>query len=105
MMRAVDIMHPEDRKALQMLREIPYIDSLCRSIMEIGYERLYRGENLAAMVKASSQSVPRVFHLMKATCQRIGLPMPDVYIYNDSVMNCYYMYIRRFPTSLERKAV
>lgn len=89
MMRAVDIMHPEDRKALQMLHEIPYIDSLCRSIMEIGYERLYRGENLATMVKASSQSVPRVFHLMKATCQRIGLPMPDVYIYNDPVMNAY----------------
>ena len=89
MMRAVDIMHPEDRKALQMLHEIPYIDSLCRSIMEIGYERLYRGENLATMVKASSQSVPRVFHLMKATCQRIGLPMSDVYIYNDPVMNAY----------------
>ena len=28
MMRAVDIMHPEDRKALQMLRVIPYRDAL-----------------------------------------------------------------------------
>lgn len=61
MMRAVDIMHPEDRKALQMLREIPYIDSFCRSIMEIGYERLYCGENLVTIVKVSSQSVLRIF--------------------------------------------
>lgn len=89
MMRAVDIIHLEDRKALQMLREIPYIDSLCRSIMEIEYERLYCGENLVTMVKVSSQSVLRIFLLMKATCQRIGLPMPDVYIYNVPVMNAY----------------
>ena len=88
-MKADDIMHPEDRKALQMLHKIPYIDSVCRSIIETEYEGLCRGENLATMLKASSQSVPRVFHLMKATCQRIGLPMPEVYIYNDPVMNAY----------------
>ena len=89
MISSIDIMHPDDRKALQMLHEIPFIDSLCRSIMEIGYERLYRGENLATMVKVSSHSMPRIFHLMKATCHRIGLFMPDVYIYNDPVMNAY----------------
>lgn len=40
MITAIDIMHPEDRKALQMLQAIPCIDTICRKLMSIGYPGL-----------------------------------------------------------------
>ena len=89
MMTALDIMHPEDKKALLMLQKIPFIDGVCRSLLKVGYERLFRGENLAMMIKTSSQCLPRVYNLMKQTTEKIGLAMPEVYVYNDPVMNAF----------------
>ena len=89
MINAKDIMHPNDLKAMQILKEIPCVDSVCRKIMEYGYERIFRGENLATMVKATAQCLPRVFILMKKTAERIGINTPEVYVYNDPVMNAY----------------
>ena len=87
MMKAIDIMHPEDMKALQMLQSIPFIDKVCHKVMAVGYERIYKGENLANMVKATEHCMPRVFSLMAKTAKTIGMDAPDVYVYNDPVMN------------------
>ena len=80
-------MHPEDMKALQMLQSIPCIDKACRKLMEVGYERMFKGENLANMVKATENCMPRVFSLMAKTAKTIGIEVPDVYVYNDPFMN------------------
>lgn len=82
-------MHPEDMKALQMLQSIPCIDKACRKLMEVGYERMFKGENLANMVKATENCMPRVFSLMAKTAKTIGIEVPDVYVYNDPFMNAY----------------
>ena len=88
-MSAKDIMHPNDLKAIQVLQKIPCIDSLCRKIMEYGYERIFRGENLGTMVKASERCLARVYTLMKRAASRIGIDIPEVYVYNDPVMNAF----------------
>ena len=88
-MTAKDIMHPNDLKAIQVLQKIPCIDSVCRKIMEYGYERIFRGENLGTMVKASERCLPRVYTLMRRTASRIGIDVPEVYVYNDPVMNAF----------------
>lgn len=36
MIKSADIMHPEDMKALQMLQSIPFIDTVCRKVMQVG---------------------------------------------------------------------
>ena len=91
MMKAIDIMHPEDMKALQMLQSIPFVDKVCRKVMEVGYERIYKGENLANMIKATEHCMPRIFLLMAKTAKTIGMDAPDVYVYNDPIMNaCTY---------------
>lgn len=89
MIKAVDIMHPEDRKALQMLQAIPCIDTICRKLMNIGYERMFKGENLANMVRCSDSCMPRVFELMTTVADKIGISVPEVYVYNDPVMNAF----------------
>ena len=45
-MQAKDIMHPEDAKALQMLKKLKGFDDLIRLMMENGYEKVFRGEIL-----------------------------------------------------------
>ena len=89
MMKATDIMHPEDMKAFQMLQSIPFIDKVCRKVMEVGYERIFKSENLANMVKATEHCMPHVFSLMAKTAKAIGINTQDVYVYNDPVMNAW----------------
>lgn len=64
MITSIDIMHPEDRKALQILMAIACIDTICRKLMNIGYERIFRGENLSNMVRCSENCMPKFFELM-----------------------------------------
>ncbi|MCS2760382.1 hypothetical protein NXV13_02160 [Bacteroides ovatus] len=45
-MKATDIMHPEDAKAIQMIKSVPGCEQLIRVFMKLGYEAQYRGENL-----------------------------------------------------------
>lgn len=70
MITAIEIMHPEDRKALQMLQAIPCIDTICRKLMNIGYERIFRGENLSNMVRCSENCMPKVFELIQLLRQK-----------------------------------
>ena len=64
-MKASDIMHPEDAKALQMLRKIKGFDAFIRASMEYGYEQVFRGENLGMMVKVNAQNYPSLYAAFK----------------------------------------
>lgn len=88
MITAKDIMHPEDEKAIAALKKVPYIDEMCRSTMEIAYERIYRGENLGMMVKVDND-IPELCADIKSVANSIGIKTPELYIYNDPVMNAY----------------
>ena len=52
-MKATDIMHPEDAKAIQMIKSVPGYEKLVRLFMKLGYEMQYRGENLANMIRVT----------------------------------------------------
>ena len=39
--------HPEDEKAMNAMKAVPGFDRLVKKFMEIGYEALVNGENLA----------------------------------------------------------
>ena len=88
-MKASDIMHPEDAKALQMLRKIKGFDELIRALMEYGYEQVFRGENMGFMVKVNSRNFPELYQAFKGVVKRVGIREPELYIYNDPVMNAY----------------
>ena len=88
-MTAKDIRHPNDLKTIQVLKSIPYCDTICRKIMEYGYERVFHGENLGTMVKASDKCLIRVYKLMQKTARCVGIAVPEAYVYNDPVMNAF----------------
>ena len=88
-MEVRDIMHPEDAKALQMLKKLKGFDDLIRWMMENGYEKTFRGENLGFMLKVSERNFPEINLLFKSVVQQVGINMPELYIYNDPEMNAY----------------
>ena len=39
-MKATDIMHPEDAKAIQMIKSVPGYEKLVRLFMKLGYPKI-----------------------------------------------------------------
>lgn len=88
-MKAQDIMHPEDAKAIQLLKGMPGFERLCRLLMKAGYESQYRGENLANMLQVDAGTFPDIYALFKEVVNKVGIKEPQLYVYNDPVMNAY----------------
>ena len=88
-MKASDIMHPEDAKALQVLRRLKGFDELIRISMEYGYEQIYRGENLGMLLKVNAQNFPSLYAAFKDVVKIVGIREPELYLYNDPEMNAY----------------
>lgn len=88
-MQAKDILHPDDEKALMMLNYIPFFDRFAKKVMEYGGESYCKGENLGSMVKVTPSNLPKLFSIVENTAQEIGICLPDVYMYNDPVINAY----------------
>lgn len=89
MMKPQDIMHPEDAKAIQLVKNVPLCESLVRLFMEMGYETQYRGENLANMIQVTPGYLSDVYILFKEVVQEVGIKEPELYVYNDPVLNAY----------------
>lgn len=88
-MEASMIMHPSDAKAIGALRSLKGFDTLVSLSMEYGYERLLRGENLGEMVRVDANNFPGVYYPFRDVVRVVGIPVPELYIYNDPVMNAY----------------
>ena len=88
-MQVKDIMHPEDAKALQMLKKLKGFDDLIRWMMENGYEKQFRGGNLGCYLKVSDSNYKDIYQLFQGVVKQVGIKMPELYIYNDPEMNAY----------------
>ena len=88
-MDAMMIMHPDDAKAIEVLRSIKGFDKVARAAMDYGYERLYRGENLGEMVQVNSENFPQVYYPFLEVVKAVGIDEPEIFIYNDPIMNAF----------------
>lgn len=88
-MKANDIMHPEDAKAIAALKKIPFVDEFCREMLKVTGENQYRGENLAMMVKVTDVCMPELYKDINEVARVVGIATPELYVYNDPVMNAY----------------
>lgn len=88
-MDAKMIMHPADAKAIQTLRSLKGFDKIARFAMNYGYEHLIRGENLGEMIRVNSENFPHVYYPFLKVINAVGIDEPELYIYNDPVMNAY----------------
>ncbi len=88
-MNARMIMHPEDAKAIQTLKKLRGLDTVAKSVMEWGYERLFKGENLGELVKVTEGNYPVLYRQFVEVVEVVGIHEPELYLYNSPVMNAY----------------
>lgn len=72
--------HPEDEKALNAMKAVPGFDMLVRKFLEIGYENMVNGENLASQILLSDEQLPDIYHRVTRICDKLGIEYPDVYL-------------------------
>ena len=89
MIEARLIMHPDDAKILDILQKLKGMNFIARKVMEYGFERLYRGENLGEMVIVGPENLPRVHASLVKVADRIGCGLPELFVYNSPRMEAY----------------
>lgn len=88
-MKASDIMHPEDAKAIRALRSVPFFERVVEGLMEAGPEQLFKGDHLGSSVKVTKSNFPELHRLFSKVVKKCGIERPDLYVYNDPVPNAY----------------
>ena len=84
------IQHPEDRAALDTLKQIPMLDKVVAFIMQHGWERMLYIENISSSVKVSPRQCPRVWYLFSEVNRILGVDEPiELYITQDPLLNAY----------------
>lgn len=72
--------HPEDEKAMNAMKAVPGFDMVVKKFLEIGYETMVNGENLASQILLSGRQLPDIYHRVTRICDKLGIEYPDVYL-------------------------
>jgi len=74
--------HPADRAATAALKQVPYLDSVVRRLIELGYERALRQAMLGSAVRLGQEQLPRIWVLEREVCHVLDLAdVPDLYLW------------------------
>jgi Zn-dependent protease with chaperone function len=73
--------HPADRAATAALKQVPYLDSVVRRLIELGYERAMRQAMLGSAVRLGQEQLPRIWVLEREVFHVLDLEdVPDLYL-------------------------
>jgi Zn-dependent protease with chaperone function len=73
--------HPADRAATAALGAIPFLDSVVRKLIELGYERALRASYLGSAVRLSDDQLPEVWVRHRRAYATLDLEVtPDLYL-------------------------
>jgi Zn-dependent protease with chaperone function len=81
--------HPADRQALDALRKIPAVDKVVHKMIELGWERFMRIQNLGQAVHVSPKQCPKIYKLFKEAAEILDVPEPDLFLASNPFVNAY----------------
>lgn len=93
-MRAIDprdYYHPNDRKALQELQQIPGFSIALKAFMKMFSENMIQGVNMSNKVRISENQLPELYRLLPPVCEVLGIREPEFYLELNPVANAYTM--------------
>lgn len=80
--------HPADRAATAALKSIPYLETVLRKLIELGYERALRQAYLGSSVRLGEDQLPEVWHAHARAYATLDLePVPDLYLTQFPIAN------------------
>lgn len=79
-MISTEFIHPEDAKALAAIEKIPGARTLMKKFLELGYEKMYYGENMASQIRLSPTQMPHIYKHLPPICEKLGIEEPEFYL-------------------------
>ena len=79
-MISTDFIHPEDAKALRAVEAIPGFRAIVKKILELGYEKMYYGMNMASQIRLSPTQLPQIYRHLPPICEKLGIDEPEFYL-------------------------
>lgn len=89
MIKPSEFIHPEDAAALRQLENILGFPALAKKILELGFEKLKYGINMASAVRLSKTQLPDLYNHLPAICEKLGMPEPEFYLEMNPFPNAY----------------
>ena len=82
-------MHESDRKALQALKAIPGFTQVFKAFMKGWNEKMMRVVNMSTNLRISEKQLPQYYHMLVPICEKLGIPVPELYLKLDVTPNAY----------------
>ena len=89
MIKPAEFIHPEDAAALRQLESIPGFPAIAKKVLELGYERLKYGLNMASTIRLSEKQLPELYKRLPPICQKLGIAEPEFYLEMNPMPNAY----------------
>lgn len=87
MIKPAEFIHPEDAAALRQLENIPGFPALAKKVMELGYEKLKYGLNMASAIRLSENQLPELYRHLPPICEKLGIAEPEFYLEMSPIPN------------------
>ena len=81
--------HPEDESALNAMKNVPGFDTLVKKFMQVGYETMLHGVNMASKIRLSETQLPEIYHKVTKICDKLEIGYPEVYLEMSPYPNAY----------------
>jgi len=89
MIKPSEFTHPEDAAALRQLENIPGFPAIAKKVLELGYEKLKYGLNMASTIRLSKSQLPELYKHLPPICEKLGINEPEFYLEMDPQPNAY----------------
>jgi len=80
MLNPKNFIHPEDEAALRNLEAIPGFPTVAKKFLQLGYERLKYGINMASKIRLSPTQLPDIYNRLPPICKKMGIAEPEFYL-------------------------
>lgn len=84
-----EFVHPEDAAALKTLESIPLLPAIIKKWMELRYEQMEYGTNMADKILLSPTQLPKLYNLLPPICHRLGIEQPPFFLEMNPNPNAY----------------
>jgi len=84
-----NLIHPLDAKALKALKNVPGLPKVMEKVFEFGYDELAWSDNVTTNLRLSETQMPEVYNRLPPICNRLGIPVPELYLQMTPIPNAW----------------
>lgn len=86
---AYNYIHPEDKAALENLKNIPMFSACLKAFMKFMPEQYLHGMNMAQKIRLGPDQLPHIYGLLPPICDALDIPEPEFYLEMNPAPNAY----------------